>query len=156
MKAIVHIGTEKTGTSSIQLFLRRNRRALEARGYHFLQSAGKTNNWALPAYCTEQSRFDDFDRFPEVEAGMSLEAFRRDFIGRFEEELRSLPGNVHTVVISSEHFHSRLRTDKEMSNIRDLLSSYFDDIRIICYIREQAETCASWYSTSMKSGSTLS
>ncbi len=156
LKAIVHIGTEKTGTSSIQLFLRRNRKALEARGYHFLQSAGKTNNWALPAYCTQESRFDDFDRFPEVETGMPLEEFRKDFIGRFEAELRALARNVHTVVMSSEHFHSRLRTDGEMTSIRELLSQHFDDIKIICYIREQAETCASWYSTSMKSGSTLS
>lgn len=156
MKAIVHIGTEKTGTSSIQLFLRRNMKALEARGYHFLQSAGKTNNWALPAYCTEESRFDDFDRFPEVESGMPLEDFRKDFISRFDAEIRSLDRNIHTVVMSSEHFHSRLRTDDEVKNIRDLLSRYFDSVKIICYIREQSETCASWYSTSMKSGSTLS
>lgn len=156
LKAIVHIGTEKTGTSSIQLFLRKNRRALQAEGYHFLQSAGKTNNWALPAYCAEETRFNDFYRLQEVETGMPLQEFRQDFIGKFEAEIRSLASNIHTVVISSEHFHSRLRTDKEMDNIRQLVSRFFDDIRIICYLREQAETCASWYSTSMKSGSTYS
>lgn len=156
MKAFVHIGTEKTGTSSIQLFLRKNRKALDSRGYHFLQSAGKTNNWALPAYCTEESRFDDLYRFQEPDTDIPLEDFRKDFIGKFEAEIRSLPKNIHTVVISSEHFHSRLRTDSEVNNFRELMSRFFDDIRIICYLREQADTCASWYSTSMKSGSTYS
>jgi hypothetical protein len=110
----------------------------------------------LPAYCAEENRFNDFYRLEEVDTGMPLEEFRQDFIEKFEAEIRSLAANIHTVVISSEHFHSRLRTDSELNNIRQLLSRFFEDIRIICYLREQTETCASWYSTSMKSGSTYS
>lgn len=156
MKAIVHIGTEKTGTSSIQLFLRKNRKALARQGYHFLQSAGKTNNWMLPAYCSVENRFSDFYRLQSLATDQQLDEFKEQFLNEFEKELRSVAKNVHTIVISSEHFHSRLRSDAEMSNLQQFLSTYFEEIKIVCYLREQAETCASWYSTSMKSGSTYS
>jgi hypothetical protein len=156
LKAIVHIGTEKTGTSSIQSFLYKNRRELVRQGYHFIQSAGKTNNWMLPAFCSEENRFNDFYRNQSVETDQQLEKFKKKFLGEFESELRSVAKNVHTIIISSEHFHSRLQSDKEMSNVQQFLSKYFDEVKILCYVREQATTCASWYSTSMKSGSTYS
>ena len=154
MKAIVHIGTEKTGTSSIQLFLLKNRKKLLRHGYHFLQSAGNTNNWALPAYCSVENRFDDFYRVHAVKDEAELEAFKKRFVQNFEAELRACDRNVHTVVISSEHFHSRLRSDEEIRNVKQVLSKHFSEIKIICYLREQGATCASWYSTSMKSGGT--
>ena len=154
MKAIVHIGTEKTGTSSIQLFLLKNRKKLLRHGYHFLQSAGSTNNWALPAYCSVENRFDDFYRIHNVKDEAELEAFKKRFVKNFEAELRACDRNVHTVIISSEHFHSRLRTDEEIRNVQQLLSRHFSEIKIVCYLREQGATCASWYSTSMKSGGT--
>ena len=156
MRAIVHIGTEKTGTSSIQHFLRTNRKVLQGHGYHFLQSAGETNNWALPAYCTEQSRFGEFHHFKEMESGLPSETFKRDFMINFEKEMRSLGKHIHTVIISSEHFHSRLRSEQEVDNFRKLMANFFQETDIFCYLREQAETCTSWYSTSMKSGNTYS
>ncbi|MDC0361461.1 hypothetical protein OAN12_00275 [Halioglobus sp.] len=85
-----------------------------------------------------------------------MESFKRDFIKRFDNELKSLPRTIHTVIISSEHFHSRLREEGEMQKLKTLLSQYFDEVRIFCYLREQADTCESWYSTSMKSGATYS
>jgi hypothetical protein len=39
-----------------------------------------------------------------------------------------------------------------LKNVKQFLSGYFSHIKIICYLREQGATCASWYSTSMKSG----
>ncbi len=156
MKVILHIGTEKTGTSSIQLFLNKNRRALRSNGYHYLQTAGTYNHWALPAYCCESTRLDDFFRKQSVETDQERDSFKRDFIKRFDHELRSLSPNIHTVIISSEHFHSRLRSEREMQNLKTLLDQYFDEFSILCYIREQADTCESWYSTSLKSGATYS
>lgn len=154
MKAIVHIGTEKTGTSSIQLLLHRNRKKLSKYGFHFVESAGETNNWALPAYCSLENRFDDFYRKHNVETEQDLADFKAQFEKRFDTEMKSLDRNVHTVIISSEHFHSRLRIDDEMQILKKFLSKYFSEIKIVCYLREQAATCASWYSTSLKSGGT--
>jgi len=152
LKAIVHIGTEKTGTTSIQNFLYKNRKKLRGNGYHFLQSAGKTNNRALPAYCVDNGRIDDF--YPQLGI-TTLEdrlTHERVFIREFEHELATLSKHVHTVVISSEHFHSRIKTEAEMDNVHALLTTYFDDIQIVCYLRDQITTCTSYYSTVLKSG----
>lgn len=156
LKAIVHIGTEKTGTSSIQMFLYKNRKKLIKSGYHFLQSAGKTNNWALPAFFSSDDRFNELYRDEGIRTRQQIDQFKLNFFEQFERELSSLRKNIHTVIISSEHFHSRIRTKAEMKEVQGFLSSYFSEVKIVCYLREQAATCASWYSTSMKSGGTLS
>ncbi len=154
LKAIVHIGTEKTGTSSIQRFLYQNQKTLKSAGFHFVQSAGTTNNRALPAYCISDDSYDEY----LIEKGISTpegrEKFRRNFIAKFESELESLGSNIHTVIISSEHFHSRLHTEDEMDNVHRLLSAYFDSIKIVCYIREQGATCTSFYTTNLRAGGT--
>lgn len=152
MKAIVHIGTEKTGTTSIQNFLYQNRRKLRKHGLHFLQCAGQKNNRALPAYCLNDSRPDDFYRDLGITTQEQRHEYKTQFLQEFEKELSDLPEHIHTVVISSEHFHSRIRTAGEMDNVQALLEAYFDEIEIVCYLRDQVSTCTSYYSTALKSG----
>lgn len=152
MKAIVHIGTEKTGTTSIQKYLFQNRKKLKAAGFHFLQCAGSLNNRALPAYFVTDHRADEFYRDEGITTPEGQEEFRRDFLQRFEHEISTLPQGIHTVVISSEHFHSRVRTTGELDKVHAFLTTYFDDIKIICYVRDQVSTCCSYYSTGLKSG----
>lgn len=43
-----------------------------------------------------------------------------------------------------------------MENVYRLLSTYFDEFKIICYLREQSATCSSGYSTHMKTAGTES
>jgi hypothetical protein len=156
LKAIVHIGTEKTGTTSIQRYLYQNRGKLKGAGFHFLQSAGKRNNQALPAYCLDENRPDDYFRNQGIQTLKQRQEFKRRFIKAFDSEIRGLPQHVTTVIMSSEHFHSRIRTEAELDNLSELLTPYFDEIKIVCYLREQAATCKSYYSTSLKSGGTES
>ncbi len=82
--------------------------------------------------------------------------FKQKFIHKFENELRSVSKNVHTVVMSSEHFHSRLRSEAELDNVYNLLSAHFDEIKIVCYLREQVSMCTSFYSTHMRNSGTES
>ena len=156
MKAIVHIGTEKTGTTSIQSFLYQNRSKLNVAGFHILQGAGKENNRAVPAYCIDEASPDDYFWKQGIETLEQRRQFKKDFLKTFDREVSRLPKNINTVIISSEHFHSRIRTAEELNNLFELLSRYFDDIKIVCYLREQATTCQSYYSTSLKNGDTLS
>jgi len=156
LKAIVHIGTEKTGTTSIQRYLYQNRAMLKGAGFHFLQCAGKKNNQALPAYCLDENRRDDYFRDRGIQTLEQRQEFKRQFVKSFDSEIRGLPQHVTTVIMSSEHFHSRIRTEAELDNLSKLLTHYFDEIKIVCYLREQATTCKSYYSTHLKSGGTQS
>lgn len=153
MRVILHIGTEKTGTSSIQKYLYNNRRQLGGAGYHVLQSCGKYNSRALPAACIT-NKPDDYLRAIGVNTVEERQAHRETVIEGIARELSELSAGTHTVLISSEHFHSRIRSEAERGNVHELLSRFFDEFRIICYLREQVSTCASWYSTSLKNKGT--
>ena len=156
MKAIVHIGTEKTGTTSIQEFLYQNRKKLSVAGFHFLQSAGKRNNRAIPAYCLGETSRDDYFRSHGIRTQQERQAFKKKFLKTFDAEIKTLPQHITTVIISSEHFHSRITTDSEINNLSKFFSGYFDEVKIVCYLREQATTCQSYYSTILRNGGTQS
>ncbi len=149
MKCILHIGTEKTGTTSIQEYLYTNQDILMKNGYYFLQSAGKKNNRALPAYCLNSYK-DDFLRTKKITTEKDYQIFKQKTLDKFDYEIKTLPTNIHTVIISSEHFHSRINTEENIEYTYNFLSLYFSEINIICYLREQVKTATSHYSTCLK------
>jgi hypothetical protein len=156
LKAIIHIGTEKTGTTSIQEYLYQNQEQLRDAGFYFIQSAGKRNNRALPSYCMDDERYDDFFWERGITSLNEKNEFKGDLLISFTEEINSIPKGIHTVIISSEHFHSRTISQEEVRNVYVLLSTFFSEIKIVCYIRDQVDTCTSLYSTAIKAGWAIS
>jgi hypothetical protein len=151
---ILHIGTEKTGTSSIQTFLDLNRNELTKNNIHFVSCAGNTNNRKLPAAMLDDAHamHDDFFLLNCLDTKEKILDFKESFFSDFEKEIEGLNSSVHTVIISSEHFHSRINNDHLISKLKTFLQKYFDRITIICYLREQSQVCESWYSTALKNG----
>lgn len=152
MKLIIHIGTEKTGSSSIQESLKVNSKVLIKNGYFFSQCGGERNNLMFPLYCMDESRDDPFFRKNNLNTIEKRREFKINFEQAFEKEVKNLPNNIHTVIISSEHFHSLLINQSEVELMKSLLAKYFNDVKVICYLREQVNTCISHYSTSIKTG----
>lgn len=152
MKLFLHIGTEKTGTTTIQEVLFVNKEDLQSQGFHFVQSAGKRNNRKIPSYCMRDDKYDDFFQAQRITTLHQKNTFRKDFFDSFKAEIMSLPKDVHTVIVSSEHLHSRTTTIEEIENVKGLLGEFFEDIKIICYVREQSATAVSLYSTAIKYG----
>ncbi|AXT69661.1 hypothetical protein [Vibrio sp. dhg] len=60
MKLFLHIGTEKTGTTSIQESLYLNKVELISRGFYFVQSVGIKNNRDLPQVFINVNNKDDY------------------------------------------------------------------------------------------------
>ncbi|MFI3272290.1 MAG: hypothetical protein R3Y11_09365 [Pseudomonadota bacterium] len=156
MKLYLHIGTEKTGTTTIQEALYRNQEALHDVGFHFLQCAGKKNNRAIPSYCFANDHYDDFFKSKKIYTIEQKKCFKSALKALLDDEIKNLPSYIHSVIISSEHFHSRTNTNEEIENVFSLLSQYFAETKVICYLREQAEVSTSHYSTYIKSGHTIS
>lgn len=154
MNLIVHIGTEKTGTTSIQQMLFENRDALKSKGFHFLQCAGPRNNRALSACCIHDSEKDIFLWNRGVYTPDERRAFRAELSVALHAELSSLGGGIHTVICSSEHLFSRLKSEEEIRRLYDLMAPHFSQIRILCWVREQCEKAVSSYSTALRSGTT--
>lgn len=102
----------------------------------------------------KDDKYDDFFKDRNITSLDKKKSFRKAFFNSFKDEIESLPSSVHTVIISSEQLHSRTCTLEEVSNVKMLLSCFFDEIKIIYYIREQCATAASLYSTGIKEGIT--
>jgi hypothetical protein len=143
----LHIGLEKTGTTSIQRFLHRNRAVLDQRGYYHPLSLDAPNNTFLYVYAAEEERINDAHRV--VRRGLSSEAFRSKIRSDLKAELAGREGSL---VISNEHLHSELRSVEAIARVRDLLSPYCEKIVVIAYLRRQDRTAVSQYSTAIKSG----
>ncbi|NQY17007.1 hypothetical protein [Alteromonas sp.] len=151
-KLYLHIGMEKTGSTSIQESLFINRENLLRQGIATLDCCGLKNSRKFSLYALEQGTFDDFF----IENSILTEAQRRTFDRTIEDDLQleisCLPENIHTVIISSEHLHSRLKKITEISRLYTFLTKYFENIEVLCYVREQSLVAVSWYSTIIKSG----
>ena len=150
MKCLLHIGTEKTGTTMLQTWLYLNRPALSAQGVALSKVLGTPVNRLLPAYY--QAEFDDFHRSHNISTRQQKVRFFDGFEDRVRSEIQDAARNHHTMIISSEHLHSRLRTQEEIAALAHFLTANFSSVRILCYFREQSEVRKSLYSTAVRNG----
>ncbi|MXN64912.1 hypothetical protein GR183_08330 [Stappia sp. GBMRC 2046] len=147
----LHIGAEKTGTTSLQYWLSANRELLALQGISFPKAPGNVNHVALSAYALDAGRgMEELRITCGASKFESVSAFRLNFENELLNEIET--SDPSRIIFCNEHCSSRLSTIEEIERLRDLLSRFTDDIRIILYIREPAEFFASWYSTVIKSG----
>ena len=150
----LHIGTEKTGTTSIQKFLYLNRSTLLSAGILVPQSLGKYNHRVLSAISNDDDVFDDFYRSKQLTTPYQRSMAKQRWLGEFINEIEN--SDAEKCIISSEHLQSRLRHPKEIQRLYKLLHPKFSSIHIILYIRRPILTAISLYSTSIKCGSLAS
>jgi len=150
MKCILHIGTEKTGTTSIQDFLTANEEELSKRRIAISKALGRGNNRVLALYF--QDNLDDMSQRLRL---TSVEAQRDYFapvLSAFKAEVEAVRTDHDLFVISTEHLHSRLKSPEAVRSVRDFLVTLFDEIHVYVYIREQAHLVESIYSTWIEGG----
>lgn len=145
---VLHIGTEKTGTTAFQDWLYSNKRRLSRQGVALTHSGHAPNNRKLVTYFA--GTVDDF----LVQRGVARADERERFFQGFEDEMaREIQRKLrrhHTFLFTSEHFHSRLRSVAQIAALKRFLDQFFSAYRIVCYFREQSRLRASQYSTAMK------
>ena len=146
-RAILHIGTEKTGTTALQQLLYSNASGLRRSNAHLLNSIEAPNNRGLVSFL--MTDFDDHMRYMGITTLAGKSKHFSGFEGRFAREVQSLPIDA-TVIITSEHFSSRLASLDEVRGAHDFLRRYFEKIVVVCYFRPQSEWEISRYSTGLK------
>ena len=148
---ILHIGTAKTGTTSIQHFLCENRQALASQGF-FVPSflgVGPNHRW-LPLLAQDEGTEDGFT----TRQGLHTSPQRlRDGRASKRMELRQTAAATaeSTWIISSEQLQSRLTT-VDLLRLRRLLEPLFEEIRVVVYLRQPLPTAISCWSTRTRSG----
>lgn len=150
--AFIHIGTEKTGTTTIQDFLVRNRAVLESAGYCLPVEICGQNHTRFAAYAmADDGRENDLHlRFGirNAQARARFDAELAADLARTMERAAS----AHSLLISSEHLHSRLRTTGELAKLKALLDRHVRTCKVIVYLRRQDELAVSRFSTRLKAG----
>jgi hypothetical protein len=151
MKLILHIGTEKTGTTTLQHFLSMNRDRLMENGVLVPRSLGTRNHRLLAAIANDDDLVDDFIIRQQLQNKEERLAAKRRWLDSFAEEIKNK--SPEKVIITSEHLQSRLRKDEEIERLKSILDTFFDKIAVVVYFREPISTAISALSTSIKYGS---
>jgi len=147
----LHIGTEKTGTSSVQNFFGNNREFLARAGVLYPETPGHRNHTGLAGAAIEVSTRGALRKTLGIKTDQDVEDLRARLVSGLAAEISSRP--FKKAVMSGEHCSSRLLSDGEVGWLKDVLAPHFAKIYIVVYLRRQDDFLLSTYSTGVKSGS---
>lgn len=153
MKCVLHIGTEKTGTTLLQEWLYQNKAALSKSGIYLSDNLGGSNNRYIPVFF--QSFLDDWAKANHIENNEQKEFYFKDFLSELSTEIMFSKASHDLFIITSEHLHSRLRNKSDIIKLRNYLFKNFEEVEVLCYFRNQFDVAVSLYSTILKNESTL-
>lgn len=138
MALYLHIGTHKTGSTSLQRWLNQQRNWLQQQGKQYYRGLHFPNNH-IECYLAAMR--------------LNRESFARQAIGQFEvnyysevkQRLAAFAAETPFLdkIISTEGL-SLLRFEDELVLLKDLLSSFGSDIKIILYLRDKVRYLASY------------
>jgi hypothetical protein len=148
---LLHIGTEKTGTTSIQEFLAFNRAQLAQNGILYPRSLGEKNHIKLAAYA-EHAPWP----FASQNLGIDTPEKHQDFCLNLRQQLgQELAAHDYRhAIISNEHLHSNIKTQDQIQAVKDFLDAFFSDIQVLVYFRRQDLMAVSLHSTALLVGYT--
>lgn len=144
---VLHIGSGKTGTSSIQQSLARNRERLADLGVLYPRTPGPTRHLRL-SLCI-RSDADLVEQPAWRRQGYSSPAkFREDVVRRLLQELReaSLP----RVLLSDEALYGS--SSEGLERLRAMLGGMAGRPRVVVYLRRQDDHLCSRYQTVVQRG----
>lgn len=139
-RAVVHIGTHKTGSTSIQSFLDLNRESLQARGFA-VPAMWDTNHQPLALFAYELGRWDEvcavWSAMGGVSDGRPDEAAWLAYLDQLRAQFREWARSHRdaTLVLSSETLYSHL-FGTDVARLGEALASVADDVTVIVYVRE--------------------
>ncbi|MBN67814.1 MAG: hypothetical protein CME32_00855 [Gimesia sp.] len=150
MRCILHIGVEKTGTTSLQEFILKNRCELMASGVATSSALWPGNNRALAMLF--QDGLDDLSKTRGYKSiAQQRRALRRELL-EFRDEVNSNRGMASAFLVTSEHFHSRFKSLDSIKSLHACLFEIFDVVDVHVYLREQSSLVVSNYSTWLEGG----
>jgi hypothetical protein len=158
MDLLLHIGTEKTGTTTLQSFLALNRDLLaDHRVWVPKSPVPKSlpycNHRKLVALANDDDFIDDFIKRQKLLDPAQRKRAKQGWLEAFDKE-QAGTNTCTRAVISSEHFQSRLRQEHEIARLHALLSRRFARITVVIYLRDPYATALSALSTAIRVGGT--
>ena len=158
-ECVLHIGTEKTGTTSLQKFLKLNRDALRDRGWFVPETLapyaahGFLNHIFLATVSRDPAA-------PSAELA-ALAGFAGPVViahhvkavtERLRSEIRDHAGGAANLLLSNEHLHSRIDTIADVRRLQAFLAPFCDRVRVLAYLRPQHEVANGLFNTALRNG----
>jgi hypothetical protein len=149
---LLHIGTEKTGTTTLQKFLAENRTLLlKQRVLHPLCVAGSLHS-KIAVYGDEGAQTTVLATHLHLHSPGEIEVMKKELERDIKEEIEK--SNPKKIILSNEHCSSRFLEPKPLSVLKDFLETFSPAVKIVLYLRRQDEYFLSSYATAIKSGKT--
>lgn len=150
---LLHVGTVKTGSTSLQAYLQQQQPWLAAQGWAYLPAPGRRDRRDLAACCIALG--DERDELLRSEGLLAPDqrlGHRQQVRLQLQAQLAALPAG-HGVILSSEHFHLSLQSPAEITTLRQLLAELgLGPVQVVIYLREPVGLMESLYSTMVRSG----
>jgi hypothetical protein len=148
---VVHVGSGKTGTSSIQQFLRKNRKQLAGLDTLVPRSLGDGRHVQLGLYLKSDETLSS--RLSWKRAGFSSPAeLRTEVPERLSAEIAE--SGLSRVVVSDEGIYAS--SEPALALLRALATDLARSLRVVVYLRRQDDFACSRYQQSVKTGCVLS
>ena len=141
--AFLHIGGEKTGTTTLQHFLSQNAALLKQAGVYYPCSADNICFDGHAHFPVAACLIDGEVEFVSVKRQRTLPSV-------LNELTRMCMANDGALILSCEHFSSRLDSPQQLLRLRDALPT--DEIKIVFYAREPSKLALAAWSTSILCG----
>jgi hypothetical protein len=148
----LHVGTEKTGTTTIQRFLASNRNNLRAQSVLYPMSPGETNHLALAASGMDGHRLDPIQLRCGIRQLEEIPTYRARTARRLGREAAA--SGASSVILSNEHLSMKLTKREEIIRIKEICDGFAEKTRVIIYLRNQTDFLVSRYNTAVNAGST--
>jgi hypothetical protein len=134
----LHIGRPKTGTTSLQIFFYKNRRALMDRGILY----PSTGLWGSAHHSLAVSLLEncpgDIRNIPKISRSLAI----KDLLSEIENK------HPQKVIISSEFFSLYTINNSDMERLRDFFLKF--SVTIIVYLRDQTKYLISSFSQQVR------
>lgn len=155
MKCVLHIGTEKTGTTTLQEFFVSNEKPLLEQNYKITKSLGTINNSGLIQIANKNLLSSHVKTVRDMD-DISYDLFIKDRAIAFENEIKDVKWqnerNKKKVLLSSEFLQSYLRIS-DIKNLKNNLKKIgFKEFQIVLVLRPQSEVVLSRISTGVIAG----
>lgn len=142
-RIFLHIGGEKTGTTTLQCFLTRNAEALKRSGFYYPCEGDDI-------FFEREAHFPIAARFMEERAEFISQANQDALPFVMQALARKLSDINERVILSCEQLSSRLTKVSQLLALRDALPA--DEIKIVFYAREPSSLALAEWSTSIRCG----
>ena len=161
MNIVLHIGSPKTGSSSIQKFFSSNQETLARAGViypqieTFMSEEKVTRQVGFRfAMCVGAGHPEGLAQRFSINSNQDLEGFSKNYLEEFLALIRN--NKKKNMMIISDEALFLYSNEKMVSNAHDFIRRHFDDVKIIGYLRNHRDYFRSFYSQRIKMGGTES